>query len=133
MRNDVKPALTKEQWNGGVPVNVDMVDLAVWLPEDGAVHIQDYIETYVLRFSPDERHALAALALHRQGYGFSWEDVDWLESIAAPLRSMVFMVEAGQGTIDQKTAKRVAAELAWLESLRDRIAALLPPRVNDRS
>lgn len=55
-------------------------------------------------------HALAALALHGQPFGFTWEDVDLLHEIK-------FRNEAE------------ADELGLLaKSLADRIAALLPPR-----
>lgn len=59
--------------------------------------------------SPEARHALAALALHDQSFGFTWADVDAIHD--------VFAATAGAG-FDQ----------SQLVSLADRIAALLPPR-----
>jgi hypothetical protein len=62
--------------------------------------------------TPEERHAIAALALHGQPFGFTWEDVDWLRAMA-----------------DWAEEYGVAADgPAWVNALADRIAALLPPR-----
>lgn len=55
-----------------------------------------------------DRHALAALALHGQPFGFSHEDVETLE------RALGYDPTTGDLSVA-------------LESLRDRIAALLPP------
>jgi len=63
----------------------------------------------------DERHALAALCLHGQLFGFTWEDVRRLRG--------VFWAMSQWG-------KNHAIEWAgdeWGESVADRIEALLPP------
>ena len=60
------------------------------------------------------RHALAALCLHGQSYGFSWEDVDALHLAADAC-------EDACASSGEQWAKAVLA-------VADRIAALLPPR-----
>lgn len=55
-----------------------------------------------------DRHALAALCLHEQPFGFTWEDVDLLS----------------YSDLDEFDV----AATGRLNSLADRIAALLPPR-----
>lgn len=52
-------------------------------------------------------HALAALALHGQPFGFTWDDVDLLRT---------------------RVMERAREDTALLASLADRIAALLAPR-----
>ena len=56
------------------------------------------------------RHALAALALHGQPFGFTWDDVEKLQEMPDG---------TGYASIDDPE---------WFASLIDRIAALLPPR-----
>lgn len=66
----------------------------------------------------DRPHALAALALHDQPFGFTWEDVDLLLRAA--------------GAVEQESADCpvfAPSEVpASFRELADRIAALLPPR-----
>lgn len=59
------------------------------------------------------RHEMAARCLYQQDFGFAHEDIARLESRAASV--------AGTWTDADD-------EVAWLHSLADRIAALLPPR-----
>ena len=56
-----------------------------------------------------ERHAVAALALHDQPYGFTGDDVDAIRTAA--------QYDPGMGQLSMR-----------LESLADKIEALLPPR-----
>ncbi|MBI4408631.1 MAG: hypothetical protein HY561_02905 [Gemmatimonadetes bacterium] len=58
-----------------------------------------------------DRHALAALALHAQPFGFSWTDVDAL------VEAIGCAAEVGHANVGVR-----------LYNLADRIAALLPPR-----
>lgn len=60
-------------------------------------------------------NAAAAVALHGQRFGFTWDDVDYLRQLVASFR--------GLGTAPDADG---AADNA--RSLADRIAALLPPR-----
>lgn len=67
-------------------------------------------------FTPKDRHALAALALHGQPFGFDWNDVLSLRSIQSLAREHVadcFKVDGHEPDI---------------EDIIDRITALLPPR-----
>jgi hypothetical protein len=111
----MKPALTAEEWNpqphddieytgpriddhGDAVAWIEADDL--WLPEnrDGEMIV-------------DRRHALAALALHGQPFGFTWDDVVAAKEAAFELRMM---------------QNRPAADR--LDDLANRIASLLPPR-----
>ena len=56
---------------------------------------------------------LAALSLHGQPYGFTWQDVDMLRQAAG--------MNGGDGSLPNPSAERFT-------SLADRIEALLPPR-----
>ena len=62
---------------------------------------------------PKHRHQYAALALHNQPFGFTREDVKNLRFIY----DMAYVPHSGVSD----------AELAALDSLIDRISALLPP------
>ena len=57
-------------------------------------------------------HALAALALQGQYFGFTWEDVEELRALSETVRK-----------VEGATPKH----WVWMETLADRIAALLPP------
>ena len=64
-------------------------------------------------FDEAGRHKLAAMALHGQEFGFTWEDVDALLVVAK--------------IADDLTGGQYSRVL----SVADRIAALLPPRTDD--
>jgi hypothetical protein len=95
MPDEITPALTPEQW---------------WLAR-GAKEIslgEEWLHVGNALIDPRlDRHALAALALHGQPFGFTHEDVDELREAyeADPLL-------VGRDVLD----------------IADRIAALLPPR-----
>lgn len=86
------PALSPEQWGDANE------RAAVW----GAL------------MPPAERHQVAALALHGQPFGFTWEDVDDLTDIANAIKS-----EGSEWTDGYHERVR---------SLAQRIADLLPQR-----
>lgn len=95
----IKPALSAEEW----------VELA-WARTDG-VSPRIYVDGLNLdgvTVRGEERHAVAALALIHQPYGFRREDVNRLTL-------------ASRG-------ERDAIQRAWMYDLAARIAALLPPR-----
>jgi len=84
----VQPALTAKEW-------------VAFLPRDArrsAMGADD----------PAERHALAARALYGQPFGFTREDVEWLE----------------EGYTECAHCNEARA---WYASMADRVAALLPP------
>lgn len=68
---------------------------------------------------PRTLHYAAALALHGQPFGFTWRDVDLLEGQVQDLRRVAQPVGPMHSFWD---------DITYLEMLRDRIAALLPPR-----
>lgn len=76
--------------------------------------------------APSDRHRIAALALHRQSFGFDWEDVDLLESEASTLSLVTLPIVNARG--DAEHAAQISAKAAAFSALADRISALLPPR-----
>jgi hypothetical protein len=99
--SETRPALTPEEWATQEVAGDARRDHRFWLfgPES---------ETW---FEAGNPHGIAALALHGQPFGFTWEDVDWL-----------IWQEGGYPYGPEFQA-------AFARSLADRIAALLPPRV----
>lgn len=73
--------------------------------------------------SSEKRHALAALCLHGQPFGFTQQDVQ-------RLREKVDHAEADQENMalaeDEAQEAEAMSEAAWLRSLASRLAALLP-------
>lgn len=97
---EIKPALAPEEWQN---VERDYPLFRTAGVSDAEV------------LSPSDRHAAAAVALHGQPFGFTWQDVERLLSIAGEIRE-------AEGAIP--TALLKAREL---ESVATRIAALLSP------
>ena len=98
MSEKIEPALTPEEWE---PYTRHLTEPAV-LDAD-------------LILYEDGPHALAALMLHGQPFGFTWEDVDNLHSIA--IKDVPFVGDDGELHTNPE-----------LTNLADRIASLLPPR-----
>lgn len=98
----MNPALTKEEW-ARLTIDEGQSEYA----EDA---VADAIAESNLNTWGDARHALAALFLHGQPFGFTREDVELLREEAG------HEIDAGNGR-----------EYRRLESLADRIEALLPP------
>ena len=88
----IKPALTAEEWESS--------RYRTWA---GASTAGDY-----------ERHALAALALYGQPFGFTWEDVALLRE------------HAEIAIDDRMSLPDLRRWCVLLETLADRIEALLP-------
>jgi hypothetical protein len=97
--DDVKPALTAEEWAKRISAGG---------AEMRHMEIAEFRDGTKVGFAPT--HAAAAIALYDQPYGFTWADVDHL-------RGIVHEYEVEQGSYD-----------ALLDEIADRIAALLPPR-----
>lgn len=118
MADDVKPALTASEWAGDdrVILSTTSPKLGFWVDAD--------ISDEGIRLSvhgpkdftlPSEsRHALAALALYQQPYGFTREDVEQLRQLAIR---------------DSRTYCLPEDHFGW--RIADRIAALLPPEPTD--
>lgn len=120
--SEIKPALTPEEWakeevqrftraagrfDAGLTSD-GRLELAVGWEETGD-------DAYRVYHPIDDRHALAALALHGQPFGFDWEDVDALRNASAAVSS--YAIDDDQWSSSGR-----------LDRLADRIAALLPPR-----
>lgn len=106
MSDEVKPALTPEEW-------AEVRDDPTWWADrmqeaahDTSQHLMTYLD------EPYRHHALAALALHGQHFGFTREDI---RAINRALESH----ELFRYTMQE--------EADTLESLAARIEALLPP------
>lgn len=114
----VTPALTAEEWgdSSGSWIKRDAFELE-W-GNDGALDM--YGPGFGFAFGPEDSgdlHALAALALHGQPFGFTRGDVELVRDCIG--------MEWDRGTRDQcdQMERR-------LESLAARIAALLPPEAS---
>jgi len=101
----MKPALTREEWEEYLK------DFHTGLP----------ISSVVGR----NPHAVAALCLHLQPFGFAREDVEILDRVATGLGFQAMDLEA-KGISSKFERDRQDA----LNSLADRIEALLPPEQN---
>lgn len=103
----IKPALTAEEWRHVAKAAVGDYNMAPMIHGVYAYYINDGAAPQLNR--PE---ALAALCLHGQPFGFTWEDVDVIRA-AHPL----------PGEPIQESYNPYAM---W--EIADRIAALLPPR-----
>lgn len=114
MADEIRPALTPEEWRKRRAESRDedypCVSFKVPPVEDYGRDVLKIKTPADLVLEPPDRHALAALALHGQPFGFTWEDVDELRE------------NWSLGVQGVKLSREFA------DSLADRIAALLPPR-----
>jgi hypothetical protein len=112
--NEIKPALTAEEWatvrDGGEWKAKVGQPLEVSLYGGGGVDFLALPDAHLL--GPD-RHALAALALYWQEFGFTWDDIVDLSHAANLIESEWGVGEGGT----ESKLREIAA----------RIAALLPP------
>lgn len=111
MSDDVKPALTAEEWakDRFETAGTDSYDLSAWR-ESGTYHLS--AAHCGCEISAEHYHKLAALALHGQPFGFTREDV---AAIYRALESHELFRYTMQDEADA------------LESLAARIEAMLPP------
>lgn len=109
---EIRPALTPEEWS---EPQIDRSDLHVHLAGDGLLVAYTPGDRSTLAMDED-RHALAALALYGQPFGFTREDVEKLR--AMPDAVLDESYQGSYASIDDG---------AWFRSLIARIAALLPP------
>ena len=99
----MKPAMTREEWDAGCAENG--YDTFASRDDDGR------IDTYDAVFlKPEDCHKVAALCLHNQPFGFHREDVANIRD------ALIFKYREPD---DERNEQ--------LESLADRIEALLPP------
>jgi hypothetical protein len=128
----VKPALTPEEWEWGY----DSRDLSVRLRNGGRVDVTATAHPLGGALGEErDLHALAALALHGQEYGFTHEDLGVLD-VLAQLGAMypqapderVIIGKMGNGPGIVPYVEVTVGVLRACGKLSDRIAALLPPR-----
>lgn len=113
MSKPIEPALTPDEWTSGVRMIAPEAEYAALGIALGAF-LSDPTSTGA-RTRTERRHALAALALHGQPFGFTWEHVNRLWEIAEALSVLPTSVT------DPEDAEP-------LRAIADIIAALLPPR-----
>lgn len=123
----IKPALTAEEWEWMSPRVMEIKE------EDSIVEGDRWCEaearraeyiTYLLEgglgYRPGVTQGAAALLLHDQPFGFTWEDVEHHKRLAG---------ECGNSdgfSIDLLSQMEILS--AWHLSMADRIQALLPPQ-----
>lgn len=117
--SEIEPALTPEEWadeGGGGAVNRG--DFMVYAPRgmDGLV-VGPPGPGHGVLIPTDLHQATAALCLHGQPFGFTWEDVD-------ALRGLIEL----QAALRKTNGVPGDGGLSPFARLADRIAALLPPR-----
>lgn len=124
--NDIEPALSDEEWKKQ-RIDRDRVDVGGW-PDGGeiwafpeGVRIGPAEEAPSMFVRNEDRHALGALALHEQPFGFSREDVETLRDALGDLEY------SKQEYYRDEQWEYAAAQKRVLESLIARIEALLPP------
>lgn len=132
MSEPIKPALTADEW---ARKSIEIAELHA----DGKLLVGDYGKPSFL--STEERHALAALALYGQPFGFSREDVriirkyadakqadlEW--TMAHPPHADDWHRAISEAGIEPKTLfdALIDREVGPWRSLASRIEALLPP------
>ena len=110
MTDNIKPALTADEWEEIEARRGDVV-----ASEDGRfVRVESFGESVLLDAEDDQRHALAALCLYQQPFGFTREDVQLLKERFA------------NDHFFNLTPAETALSTRW-RSLAARLAALLPP------
>ncbi len=122
-----QPALSPEEWAAfakkGHCDRLDYFDAPILAGGSSWV-----IDGY---YDEQQRHALAALCLYQQPFGFTAEDVSLLRNTAAIFRKSAIESAAGAVAPDDEAAALAQAFIRSLgepyESLASRIASLLPP------
>jgi hypothetical protein len=124
-----KTALNADEWQD---LRASRARLEIWddpRPGSGMLGVEDQGEDAskgYARVPSEARHALAALALYDQPFGFTWEDVD-------RLREAVHDIDFSHvEDVEQRRLMELDTRMmrAWMLDLADRIADLLPPRAN---
>jgi hypothetical protein len=132
MLGHMKTALTPQEWE---ELRAGRANLEIWddpHPGSGILGVEDQSEDAprgYARVHPDARHALAALALHDQAFGFTWEDVDRLREAVNDI-DFSHIADPEQRKLMELDTRVMRA---WMLDLADRVADLLPPRVSGYS
>ncbi len=127
----VPPAMTAEEWSAAyIGKDVDIYQKSRGL--DGSRRLEVIVRGHPLGGSMgDQRdlHALAALCLYQQPFGFSREDVALLNHYAAWETTAANWCPDGYvfGTMDEINRQDRLAKANKLTELASRISSLLPP------
>jgi hypothetical protein len=122
------PALSPEEWNAALNGKTRHTgDCAMFANEhDVTLNFGRQSDEVI---DSSQRHALAALCLYQQRFGFSHEDVKLLDALARSYGDAAYAMEQEEDRA--KLAKSIAAThrvVDGLESLASRIRSLLPPQ-----
>lgn len=119
--SEIKPALSPEEWGEAQDDDYlkDDAEYGQPLVGIGIGYTTGYLRTGMLH-NPFTPHALAALCLHGQTFGFTWADVDLLKSAEDEA--------LGWAEIEGAWEREHTEEAMAFALLAKRIAALLPPR-----
>ena len=125
----IKPALTPKEWKAR------MLPRDMWGGET-LIQVTDQLSLAIDKVSAetvlfieadweplDKPHGWAAAVLHGQPFGFTWADVTALEDALSSI-----LAAANEYNVGAEDHGETDREYAAVESVRDRIAALLPPR-----
>lgn len=120
----VQPAMTPDEWQklqaGGFPAYGGGPTVYLFeIRKDGQLWMPDATDEFPL--DSEQRHALAALCLYQQPFGFSQEDVADVRAAADFFVDQLRLYKPGR--MDSDEGRMVVR----LRSLADRISALLPP------
>jgi hypothetical protein len=104
----VKPALTAEEWQLKA---ARRDDTNVGVDDTGTFGADNYVtngqrDTLFSTDSPPARHAIAALALHGQPFGFTREDVSILRNLATQLPQSELNMATVLGSKTWRTASK---------------------------
>lgn len=117
MGETIKPALTASEWEDGETA-WPVAALTTTTGGDLVVSSDDPAMGDSVRVPAEYRHAVAALALYKQEYGFTHEDIEALRVRPHPEHDVY---HPGQLCCDALAREQAYASLA------SRISALLPP------
>lgn len=122
---EVKPALTAEEWaEKCFEENEEWTSFAARRREDGSIYVMCGYERDAETNRP---HALAALALYNQPFGFTREDVEFLRELARTTRKTLIGSGAASSGALLSAMALIDREADFIDSLASRISALLPP------
>ena len=107
----IPPALSPAQWNG------------VLLQQDGLAQLREQFGTL-----PFSTHAIAALLLYEQPFGFTHQDVQDEEEVSAYCAAMALQHRDAADAADAATAAKFEMLGGRHKERAAKLAALLPPR-----
>jgi hypothetical protein len=108
MSDEIKPAMTAEEWEAGLVKRPTCPQL---IRNDDSPGVFVWYDQGVL-IEPPDTYALAAMCLYKQPFGFTRQDVEEIRDAA---RNLEEEFNSPPGSIKE------------LRSIADRIEALLPP------